>query len=343
MAIVHLRTAAFSLAEPTRGQLHPIELLTASATLAAEAAIGQGRQPEHVLCDDPAEADVILFAESHNNDSGCGLFQEHVRRDCIYNRYAEKCYIHCGLDHFPAFLPGIYPSIPASRHDPRWTRGGGYLMPRTAYLTDYLERTPEPKRHLASFIGSFGSHPVRQLLAPLHDGEDIFVEDRQKPYLQAHNAGNHAEVDRLKRDYIEVGWRSHFMLCPRGIGPASLRPFDAMQLGIAPVVISDEWVRPEGPDWDRFSLQIPENRIKDLPAILAERRADATEMGRIAQQQFDRFYARHSIFQTVMQGVLAIHADRLPLAVGRRRAWLSLTRGDLRRGYFRHLRHKLAG
>ena len=60
------------------------------------------------------------------------------------------------------------------------------------------------------------------------------------------------------------------ILCPRGEGTSSIRLFESLRMGRPPVIISDQWVPPEGPAWDTFSVRIPERRIHTIPDRLTE-------------------------------------------------------------------------
>jgi hypothetical protein len=50
--------------------------------------------------------------------------------------------------------------------------------------------------------------------------------------------------------------RSYIALCPRGYGGSSFRFYEAMQLGVVPLLIGDIDTRPFKPflDWDHLSL-----------------------------------------------------------------------------------------
>jgi hypothetical protein len=62
------------------------------------------------------------------------------------------------------------------------------------------------------------------------------------------------------------------------------------------VVIADDWVPPSGPDWDAFSLRVPEAGVASIPALLHGAEGDAAEMGRIARATWERYYEPRSAF-----------------------------------------------
>jgi hypothetical protein len=98
------------------------------------------------------------------------------------------------------------------------------------------------------------------------------------------------DSSRMKR-FAEVIFESSFVLCPRGMGTSTYRLFEVLAAGRAPIIISDDWVAPNGPDWDSFSIRWPESQISELPVELARRQGEASVMGIKARQAFDDWFA----------------------------------------------------
>ena len=96
---------------------------------------------------------------------------------------------------------------------------------------------------------------------------------------------------RFQAGFSDAIHNSFFVLYPRGIGPCSYRLFEVMQLGCAPVIIADSWVKIPGIDWNRFSISIPEAQVNLIPEILNERKQNAVEMGRLARQTWEQYFA----------------------------------------------------
>jgi hypothetical protein len=105
-----------------------------------------------------------------------------------------------------------------------------------------------------------------------------------------------------------------FAVCPRGVGTASIRLFEAMRLGVAPVILSDRWVAPRGPSWETFALRWPEGRLPSLAHALAERRDTAIERGELARQAWEEWFAPEVFFDRLVDA-----ADE----ARRSRVWLS--------------------
>jgi len=49
--------------------------------------------------------------------------------------------------------------------------------------------------------------------------------------------------------------------------------------GRAPVIISDDWCPPSGPDWDQIAVVWPERRIDELPRHLELIESEAEHRG----------------------------------------------------------------
>ena len=100
------------------------------------------------------------------------------------------------------------------------------------------------------------------------------------------------------------------IVCPRGVGTSTYRLFEAMEAGRAPVLLADQWVAPEGPDWSSFLLRIPEKRVVDLPEILRGHEPEAVERGAKARSAWDEWFAPDVRFHTAVEACLSILAGR---------------------------------
>jgi len=73
-----------------------------------------------------------------------------------------------------------------------------------------------------------------------------------------------------------------------------------MHLGRVPVILSDEWVPPEGPAWARFSVRLAERRVAEIPRLLEARREEAAAMGRVAREEYLRWFASDTFLRTLV-------------------------------------------
>ena len=137
---------------------------------------------------------------------------------------------------------------------------------------------PVKKKYLASFNGSFTTHPIR-----------VEMEKRFKANTEVLVQGN-IPTRFLKRhlwakNYNLNTMASYIALCPRGTSCNSFRFFEAMQLGIAPCLIGDKDVRPfkKFIPWDEISYYV--SSVDGLEMLLKNLdKKEAIEKGKKAHQ-----------------------------------------------------------
>lgn len=287
----------------------------------------QGTFREHHLTNDAEAADLILFAEV----KGAGPYFELVRRHPFVRRFREKCLLFCANAFVIPFLPGIYASI-----EKRWTsartRSGFYLG---ISENPYLEPTPlrEDLPYLYAFVGSTVNAPVRARLMALPHPRS-FMQDTSADYQRVlRGEANEVEVQNFWRRYAESIQMSKFILCPRGLGVSSVRLFDTMRMGRVPVILSDDWVEPEGPDWNEFSIRVPEREFHRIPKLLEQYEPHAVTMGQLAREQWQEWFSEEVAFHRVVESCLDIKRDsRIPEKFARLFPYLQY----LRPFHFRH-------
>jgi len=293
--------------------------------LKQSADMGRGR---HILVDDPGEADIILFAEMHLT------FAFNVRRHPYYKSFRNKCFAFSIADNVIPFVPGVYASIEKNWYSPRRVRTGFYLsILENSHAC--FESAPVARDLLYSFVGSVNTAPVREHLAKLQHPRSVFI-DTSKESLATQSAGTDAQRDIFWKTYADIAKRSQFVLCPRGRGTSSMRLFETMQMGRAPVILSDQWVPPEGPQWEQLALRIAEKDAANVPKILEEKEAEAMAMGLKARQEWERWFAPEAVFNTVVDWCLQIKNDRrLPEEIARLTVYPQLLRKTFFRRYLK--------
>jgi len=200
-------------------------------------------------------------------------------------------------------LPGVYTSIERSWYWPDWARSSHYLGVRErAHLRYQVDRSPPI--HLFSFVGSTTSHPVRRRLMEIDHPRAVLLDSGAGPG----DPGGLTE-DEYQRRYAESLGDSAFVLCPRGGGTASFRLFEAMMLGRAPVIVSDQWLPPVGPDWDSFSVRVGESEVQTIPAALEERADEAAAMGELARAAWLEWFSESVSFHSVIEWCLELTAS----------------------------------
>lgn len=281
----------------------------------------------HALINDPAAADLILFAELY----GAGSYFEKARSHPLVRRFREKCFLFSCTPWAIPFLSGVYTSI-----ERRWAteriRAGSYL----GISENEFVSAAEPGAELPwlySFLGSTATHPVRRRLQELLHPRGFFQDTAADRYRVLRGQMEAEEMREYWRRYADSIKASKFVLCPRGVSPSSVRLFDTMRIGRVPVILSDQWIEPSGPEWEKFSIRIPEAALHRLIPLLEEREAEAPAMGRLARSAWEEWFSEQACFNRVVEWCLEIkERRRLP----ERWAHLSPYLQYLRPFHFRH-------
>ncbi|MFU8781178.1 MAG: exostosin family protein [Kiritimatiellia bacterium] len=250
----------------------------------------------HHIVEYPEIADLILYVKAGRPDC------KDILSDPIYRAYAQKCFLVESSDNPFPYLPGVYTCIHRLCYTRSRTRTGFYQK----ILSDHdpLQDCNGSYVYLCSFMGRFSTHPVRARLAPLA-GRDIMIEN-----VVPSPASEMAAVNTKRRRYSEVMAQSAFILCPRGYGVSSFRLFEAMRAGRCPVIISDDWIPPEGPLWESCSIRIRERDVPRLPRLLDARLEDAERLGGMARLVWDDWFSETSSFHRIIEWCLDIDRCR---------------------------------
>ena len=297
MARVHLLSAAPDDLERYPKAFLDLEHIRASACA--------DRFRIHSTTDDPEDADIILFVEV---SGAAGHYFELVRRHPVYRAYTSKCYLFSATDKIVPFLPGIYASVERSWYWPNWTRSGHYLGVKEAAPHSYAP-TPEPPTYLFSFVGSTATHAIRSRIMQLEHPRGFLLDTHAEHAEIKRGARRPPTVDEFRDRYAQSIERSAFVLCPRGGGTSSFRLFEAMMLGRPPVVLSDEWVAPQGPDWKQFSLRIKEAEVDEIPAVLEAHAGNAWLMGKAARAAWLEWFSEAASFHRIVESCLDLQAS----------------------------------
>ena len=294
------------------------------------------REKLHDLVADPAEADFIFLS-----NLPLDVEQREVRDHPLVRKYLHKTYAFWDAWNTPYLLPGVYVNA---------TRGSGLGRFRTVSYAllhpDFknplienfgrppLERQPDL---LFSFLGR-NCHPSRDtIFKTQYRRSDLFIEDTSR-----FDAFTHANEGKepAQRHYLEVCLRSKFILCPRGVGASSIRLFEALRLGIAPIIVSDAWMPCVGPDWNRCAIFIKEAEVHRLEEIVSAHEHRWAEMGRAAREIHDHYFADDVYFNFLVANIESVAKSRVvpervvswlwPLTIAKykaRRRWTSLPPG----------------
>ncbi len=255
---------------------------------------------KHIVTTDPENADLVLFVDPQLPHPWT---LDAIRSDPLVSKYPHKTFIYDERDLNWCVLPGIYPSVLASVYDARRQRAYSYLRNFGTPLTDEaLAKTALPDL-LFSFMGADNHRVRRQVLGLTHPRAYLEDTARVKTYdFSRENWDQDTdEIAQRRQLFADVMGRSKYILCPRGMGASSFRIFETLRAGRVPVIISDEWTEPEGPDWGACSLRVREADVKQIPALLEAREDSFEQMSQKALQVYAEWFAPDVIFHQIME------------------------------------------
>lgn len=192
-------------------------------------------------------------------------------------------------------LPGAYPSL--SKAFP-WAQSWCYL-PRTD--VDQIARSSDPPRLLFSFLGRAATHPVRSAI--------LRLDGAKSPCVDLADAPKRLPDFNYSRSYRDLICDSKFVLCPRGFGASSIRIFEVMSLGRAPVIISDEWQAPPGIPWKEFAVFAAEKDVMKIPSMLRDLEPEARKMGEFAREAFETYFSQKVFYTKLLETLTSKFAN----------------------------------
>ena len=276
-----------------------------------------GRDPKNTyeLVNDGASADLIVMLEPNTRKSATDVMR--LLEDPNVAAHADRvCTVNYEV-HPAGFLPGLYTNLTRRTFEAGRHRSWTYLFLANGFTLKKRDRFASTPSHLYTFRGAI-SHPVRDRLAEITKTSDVDAR-----FTIVDRWFDHTEDEQ--RGYVDEILDSHFVLCPRGLGPASHRLFEVMAMGRCPVIISDEWLPIECIDWAACSIRVDEARVDEIPALLDARRADAPELGRNARHTFKEYFSPKNGPRRALDTLRSILVDRSPDHDERaaRRSWVT--------------------
>ena len=271
----------------------------------------------HEVCDDPAAADALVFTECHLIDD---WRLRPIFRSSLFRRYPEKAFVYNERDLPWCALPGVYVSMPRHTFDPVRQRSFAYYAVEEPYRKLGVARAPSADPDLLFSLVASPTHRSRSVLFALRHPRAVVESVDAFAFFDPGSR----DFDARRRHFAETLYRSKFVLCPRGRGSSSIRLYEALAAGRVPVILSDAWVPPAGPAWDRISVRWPERRVDGLIEHLEELEPRAAAMGLEARAAFEAWFAPDMTFHRIVDLLEECRAvpphERQPSRCGLRRA-----------------------
>src|ERR1700733_5035614 len=249
----------------------------------------------------PEEADIILIVdikEAHLNAN--------LRKNKVWQSWPEKSFAYYEGPGPTRFLHGFYSSARKS-----WSGSGrfqacAYPLFRLLYPNPCpppSDLAAVPKDLLFSFAGR-ASHRVRkQLFSMVFHCDEVVIENTSA-YDHFRGGEVNREKDRIR--FWNLAKRSKYVLCPRGSGTSSIRLFEMLETGIAPIIIADDWLPPWGPKWEDFALFVPESEVGSLYEIVKGHEAEYLQRGRLARKAWEQFFSPERYWSFILESLRQI-------------------------------------
>jgi hypothetical protein len=266
---------------------------------------------QSVFVDRPEDADLILIVDLDEADVFANL-----RRNQVWRRFPEKSFGIYEGDNPPRFLHGLYSSVRRS-----WMRGGRFqscaypmhqiCFPNEVPTVSTVSATP---KDLLFFFAGRLSHPVRKRLMKLRFPKSEVVMQDTSTY--DHFQTDEINQGRARIRYWQLAQRSKFGLCPRGAGTSSVRLFELMEAGIAPVIIADDWIPPIGPKWEEFALFVAEKDIEYVHGIIKDHDSEWLVRGQKARQAYENWFGPQTYWKSLIDSIRKIQQQqRVPESI----------------------------
>lgn len=263
----------------------------------------------HQLVRDPRDADIILFLDAHQHFADLSL--EAIRQHRLTKEFRAKAFVYSEQDQPWCAMPGLYVSMPKSSFDWQHQRPCSYIAIQNNLVVSSIAGADNSPDVLFSFVGRRGNRTRDRILNVTHPRAVI----NDTSAFDFFGSSRDALTDQKER-YASLIRRSKFVLCPKGAGASSFRIFETLAAGRVPVILSDEWVAPTGPEWNAFALIIPERDVERVAAILEAAEPKFERMAMEARKAWDDWFAPDVLFHRMIencQDILLRRETHVPL------------------------------
>jgi hypothetical protein len=267
----------------------------------------------HQLTEDPEAAEMIVLAGDLES-----LAEAKANR--LIQQYSEKTMAYSEIDAMIPYVPGVYGSAGEPRGlNLRRTQSNIYFSRYGSSINPEVRHRPlEKKELLFCFRGRRDCRVRANILDYPYQRPDVQVLET-KGFM--HWKDGIVGKRESQKEYADALAASHFALCPRGMGFGSIRLFEVMEMGVAPVLLADRYALPPGPDWASFLLKVPEREYGRLPELLDKHVTESEERGRKAREAWEEFFAPELVFDRVIDQLCEIREQRVVPERVYRRVW----------------------
>lgn len=253
----------------------------------------------HSAARSPEEADALLLQEPW--DFREWRYIDRLQADPIVGRFAHKVFTINNDDAASGLLRGVYSCLPAHRTDDALHAVVPFIRQPNEIVLQRAGQPRPPAQYLAAWFGNPQSSKVRRKLYARYSDSNSLRLMTTASWMQY---GSDERV--LYADMLHAG---KFALCPSGWAPATLRFYEALAMGVAPVVVADGIELPKGPNWDEFVIHVAEADLGRLEERIAPYAPRYQEMGALAGAAWQKYFSPDQLVPYYAQALLrCIHA-----------------------------------
>jgi hypothetical protein len=266
---------------------------------------GLCRTEELKLVSTPETADLVLVVDVFEAGLYAGL-----RKNRVWQKWPEKSFAYYEGDDPPIFLHGLHSSASKSASRSGRFQACAYPVHQLCYPNpppSAADIAATPKDLLFSFAGRASHRVRRQLFAQRFDRAGVAVENTSDYY---HFAGEPANRARARQRYWQLAARSKYALCPRGAGASTIRIFEMMEAGIAPVIIADDWLPPLGPAWEEFALFVAESEINSIYEKVKASEDEYADRGQLARRVWEQYFSPPNYWRFILASIREIQKNQ---------------------------------
>lgn len=263
------------------------------------------RESRYCSVEDIDVADLILMTDIGVIDYDYWNYVRSVHEHPLVRASESRLFLYSELDSPYCLYQGLYCSMPSTLFNWDRQRSVAYYKIRNELVLAARDRAREIQpKWLYSFVGARNNR-VRDMILQLQSLRGHLIDTSHFCIYE-----DKSENRDKKQYFVDSILNSKFVLCPRGLGLGSIRLFETMALGRVPVIISDRYVLPQGPDWSTCSIRIREHDIQLLPDILSRIEPQWQQLANKAFVAFDEWFASDIIIHRFVEQCQAIAKNK---------------------------------
>lgn len=248
-------------------------------------AISNPSSKKAVVIDSPKRADIIIATDENSH---------------LSKQYsAIPCFVWDNTEWPKGIMPGLYCNLHSFLYDKRIHRTFCFPIVHNELVTSC---DTSDAKYLVGFCGDttsgVRSRLIRIISRSMKEG-DYNIKIQSGPW--------NAMFDRsglpVKASYVTSLRLSKFILCPRGNTVSSIRLFETMKAMRVPVIISDNYVLPQGIDWDKCAIIVKEKNINKIPLLLKQHAGDWKEMAISARKAWEENFSDEVLLDRIVDNI----------------------------------------